>query len=166
MPDKHPGNTRKTHLAGAAVALLLLLAPAAGAGEPESHGAGVELAEATRIADILADPDAYLGKTVRVDGGVLDVCSRKGCWMEVGEAGESIRIKVEDGVIVFPAAAKGRVAAAQGVVEAIEMTREKYVDWLAHMAEERGEEFDPATADIGDGPWRIIRIKGTGARIE
>ena len=40
------------------------------------------------------------------------------------------------------------------------------VGWLAHLAEERGEAFDPETADVGDGPYRIIRIKGTGARIE
>jgi hypothetical protein len=153
--------------AGAAsLALLLLLAMPASGGATEVLGDGVELQQATRIADILADPDAYVGKTVRVEGGVLDVCPRKGCWMELGEAGESIQIKVEDDVIVFPAAAKGRTAAAQGEVEAVEMTREKYLAWLAHRAEEKGEEFDAEAADIGDGPYRLIRIKGTGAQIE
>ena len=145
--------------------VLLPLSPAA-AGEPEVLGNGVDLPEATRIADIMADPDAYIGKTVRVEGGVLDVCPRKGCWIELGEEGESIRVKVEDDVIVFPAAAKGRTATAQGEVEAIEMTREKYLGWLAHLAEEKGEAFDPEAAKIGDGPYRIIRIRGTGARID
>ena len=46
------------------------------------------------------------------------------------------------------------------------MSRKAYLDWLAHLAEERGEEFDPESADVGDGPYRIIRIKGTGARLE
>ncbi len=159
--------TRSNLASGAAsIALLLLLAFPAAGGASEVLGDGVDLEQATRIADILADPDAYIGKTVRVEGGVLDVCPRKGCWIELGEAGESIQIKVEDDVIVFPAAAKGRTAAAQGVVEALEMTREKYVAWLAHAAEEKGEAFDAETADIGDGPYRIIRIKGTGAQIE
>ncbi len=150
------------------VCLGLLLAPAAPAAvEPhEVFGTGVSLAEATSIAEILKDPDAYIGRTVRVDGGVIDVCPSKGCWMEIGDEGESIRIKVEDDVIVFPAGAKGRVASAQGVVEAIEMTREDYLGWLAHLAEERGETFDADSAEIGAGPHRIIRIKGTGARIE
>ncbi len=153
--------------AAAVVTVLLMALPAtAPAGEAEVFGAGVDLEEATRIADILADPDAYIGKTVRVDGGVIDVCSRQGCWIQVGDDAASIQIKVEDGVIVFPTAARGRIAAAQGEVEAIQMTREKYLGWLAHEAEEKGREFDPETADIGDGPYRIIRIKGTGARIE
>ena len=160
------GTPRKT-LPGLTAALLLFLTAAPGAaGEPEIYGGGVDLEEATRIADILADPDAYIGRMVRVDGGVLDVCPRKGCWIQVGDEESSIQIKVEDGVIVFPAEAKGRVAAAQGEVEAIEMTREKYLGWLAHEAEEKGEEFDPESGEIGDGPYRIIRIKGTGATIE
>ncbi len=146
--------------------LVLLMGAAALPVGAEVYGDGVKLEKATPIGKILADPDAYIGKTVRVEGGVLDVCPRKGCWIEMGEEGESIRIKVEDDVIVFPAAAKGKIAAAQGEVEAIEMSREKYVDWLAHLAEEKGETFDAASADLGEGPFRMIRIKGTGATIE
>ena len=41
-------------------------------------------------------------------------------------------------------------AVAEGVVEAIPMTRESYVDWLQHLAEEKGKKFDPAT--VGEGP--------------
>ena len=144
----------------------LLLMPATVAAEVETYGDGVTVEEATPIAKILADPDAFIGKTVRVEGGVLDVCPKKGCWIEVGDEGENIRVKVDDGVIVFPAAAQGRIAAAQGEVEAVDMSRESYIGWLAHLAEEKGETFDELGADLGDGPFRIIRIKGTGARIE
>ncbi len=160
--------TRKDgmRLFGVMVAGVLLLSSAALADGAEIYGDGVKLEEATPIAKIMADPDAFVGKTVRVEGGVLDVCPKKGCWIEVGDEGESIRIKVDDGVIVFPAEAQGKIAAAQGEVEAIEMTREKYVGWLAHLAEEKGETFDAASADLGDGPFRIIRIKGTGATIQ
>ena len=146
--------------------LVLLLAASPAVADVETYGSGLTVEEATPIAEILGDPDADIGKTVRVEGGVLDVCPKKGCWIELGDEGEHIRIKVDDGVIVFPAAAKGRIAAAQGEVEAIEMTREKYLGWLAHLAEEKGETFDAASADVGDGPFRLIRIKGTGARLE
>ncbi len=145
---------------------LLLLAPAALAADSKTYGDGVKLEQATPIVSILADPDAYIGKTVRVEGGVLDVCPKKGCWIEIGDEEQHIRIKVDDGVIVFPVDATGKVAAAQGEVEAIEMTREEYLGWLAHLAEEKGETFDAAGADLGDGPFRMIRIKGTGATIK
>jgi hypothetical protein len=146
------------------VAVLVLAAVPALAGE-KTYGQGVTLAETTPVAKILADPDAYVGKTVRIEGRVLDVCPRAGCWMELaeGEGASKLRVKVEDGVIVFPVTAKGRLAVAEGVVEAIPMPRDRYVAWLQHVAEERGETFDPST--VGEGPFRIVQIRGTGARI-
>lgn len=150
----------------AACLATLPLAPApAAAGQAGVYGEGVELEQATPIADILADPDAFVGKTVRIEGGVLDVCPRKGCWIQVGDEAASLQVKVEDDVIVFPADARGRLAAAQGVVEAVEMSRESYLAWLAHRAEEKGEAFDPETAEPGPGPYRMIRLRGTGARL-
>lgn len=154
---------RNLLIAGCVFLLSATTALTAGA---NTYGDGVTVEEATSIAKILTDPDAYIGKTVRVEGGVLDVCPKKGCWIEVGDEDNHIRIKVDDDVIVFPTESQGRIAAAQGVVEAIEMTREKYVGWLAHLAEEKGETFDAASAEIGEGPFRMIRIKATGATID
>ena len=155
----------KTNRLAATAALCLLLALAT-ALVADQYGESMRLDEVTPIADILADPDTYIGTHVRVEGQVLDVCPRRGCWIDVGSDEASIRIKVEDDVIVFPATAKGKVAAAEGVVEAVDMTREEYVGWLTHLAEERGETFDAAQADIGSGPYRLVRIRGAGASIE
>jgi hypothetical protein len=152
-----------------ATALAVLL-PLLALGETggETYGKGVTLAEATSIREILAHPDAWVGKTVRIAGPVLDVCPMKGCWMELGDPAEGepakLRVKVDDGVIVFPVTAKGKLAVAEGTIEAIPMTREQYVSWLSHLAEERGEKFDAAS--VGDGPFRILQLRGTGARIE
>ncbi|MCK7529457.1 MAG: DUF4920 domain-containing protein [Ignavibacteriales bacterium] len=46
-------------------------------------GAEITLTEKTKISDILADPEAYLDKTVLVEGEILDVCPMMGCWMEL-----------------------------------------------------------------------------------
>jgi len=37
---------------------------------------------------------------------------------------------------------------------------------VSSVAAERGDDFDAETAEIGPGPYRLIRIRGTGARIE
>lgn len=143
--------------------ILVLVSVVCGAG---TYGGGVTVPEATSIAKILADPDAYVGKTVRIEGKVLDVCPMKGCWMELSQEGDSssLRVKVDDGVIVFPVTAKGKLAVAEGVLEAIPMTRESYVGWMEHLAEERGKTFDASS--VGEGPFRILQLKGTGARID
>jgi hypothetical protein len=152
-----------------AVAALLVLCACAAASPAaaETYGEGVAIGEPTPIEGIVADPEAWAGKRVRVEGKVAAVCPMRGCWMELadGEDGPVVRIKVDDGVIVFPAEAAGRAAAAEGVVRVVEMSRESYLGWLAHLAEERGESFDAAAAGVGDGPFRLIQIDAAGAEI-
>ena len=44
------------------------------------------------------------------------------------------------------------------------MDRDKYEAWLQHVAEEEGREFDPS--EVGEGPYRIVRLKGLGSEIQ
>ncbi|MGE5189973.1 MAG: DUF4920 domain-containing protein [Gemmatimonadota bacterium] len=110
-------------------------------------GGGVTLERSSSVSDILAEPGAWVGRTVKVTGRVVDVCPHRGCWMDLaGERpGQAIRVKVEDGVIVFPASAKGRRATVQGAVE-----------MMAPCPEE-----GPAAG--GDS---VLAIRATGAVIE
>jgi hypothetical protein len=104
-----------------AIALLLVAFLVAPASAQEKFGAGVSLDTSTTVAALLANPESYLGKTVRVDGIVKAVCTEMGCWMELAdsESGEALQFKVDDGVIVFPVSAKGKRASAEGVFEKV-----------------------------------------------
>jgi hypothetical protein len=127
-------------------------------------GAEITLTEKTNISDILADPEAYLDKTVLIEGEVLEVCPMMGCWMELkSDDGEGkIKVKVKDGEIVFPVEAKGKTALVEGTIYKIELTQEKAIQHYEHIAEEKGEEFDPSSIT---GPMTIYQIKGLGAEI-
>jgi hypothetical protein len=117
------------------VALVALVVPGL-AQQGTKYGTGVSLKTSTSIEKVLADPKAYLGKTVRVDGVVTEVCTMAGCWMQLvpekadPKTAKSLRIKVDDGVIVFPQEAKGKKASAEGVFEAVsgEMAKEYAAD--------------------------------------
>jgi len=152
------------------VTLVLLGIAAIGAGlhadTSTSFGEGLDSElELTPIGSIVADPDAWVGKRVRIAGEVSGVCTRQGCWMDLTAADDStLRVKVDDGVIVFPADATGHQAVAEGDVEILEMEREKFEAWLRHVAEEEGRDFDPA--EVGEPPYRTVRLRGAGAQIE
>ncbi len=129
----------------------------------EKFGREISLSEKTKISDILANPEEFVGKTVLVEGQVLDVCQHAGCWMELKSDGDGkIRIKVKDGDIVFPVSAVGSNAIAEGTVYKIELTKEEAIEFYQHMAEESGKEFDPSTVT---GPVTIYQIRGIGAEI-
>lgn len=139
-------------------------APAAAEFEGTSYGEPLTLTSLTHVSVILERPDDFVGERVLVEGVVADVCDRQGCWMDIigdGE-GETIQVKVDDGVIVFPQGAMGHRARVEGVVERIDRTGEEAEAAARHRAEERGVEFDPATVA---GPETVYRIKATGALI-
>jgi hypothetical protein len=104
-----------------AVALIAVFPGAASA--DETFGGGVTLKDATPIARLIDRPAEFEGKTVRVEGVVTEVCTAMGCWMALAPAAgqnQTVLIQVEhDGKIVFPLSARGKRAAAQGVVEKI-----------------------------------------------
>lgn len=150
-----------------ALTLTFLAAPAGLRAEEAAsarYGEALTVEEATPIAEIVADPRRFDGRRVRVTGEVEGVCPMKGCWMNLRQGDAVVQIKVEDDVIVFPADAVGDEATAEGVVELLEMSRDEYVSWQKHLAEELDRAFDPES--VGDGPYEIVRIKGLGAEIE
>ena len=127
-------------------------------------GEPLTLREPLGVGKLLAAADDYVGKTVQVKGKITEVCLMAGCWtMLRGEGGETVRVKVADGEIVFPREAVGREAVAEGRFVRFELSREQAVAAAAHEAEEQGRRFAPASVK---GPQVIYRIEGHGAVVE
>jgi hypothetical protein len=126
------------------------------AAEETKLGAGVTLKDATPIKAIVEKPADYVGKTIRVDGVATAVCEHMGCWMAVAPEndakGATVRLKVEDGVIVFPVTAKGKKVSAQGVLEEI--------------PDEEGKEAAGEHAKHDASASKKYQIKATGAVIK
>jgi len=145
-----------------AVLVLCLAAVQWAAASEEKYGAGVTLKTATPVATLLVSPKEYLGKTVRVDGIITAVCEMAGCWMELRDekadpaSAKTIRLKVKDGEMVFPVAAKGKKASVEGVFEPVSPD-------MAHEYAMDAEKAKPGSDMKTQVP--VYQIKGTGAVI-
>lgn len=148
------------------IPLIFIGIVACGTKAPEglTVGAGITQDKMTQISDILADPSQYVDQMVVISGKIDAVCPMQGCWIDVldEESNKKIRVKVEDGKIVFPAESEGRMVKVEGKVEEKTMTKEEYISYKKHEAEELGIEFDPASVT---GPETTYRIWGLGATI-
>jgi len=142
---------------------MLMMAPSSHAAT-KTYGTGVHVQDITAVSAILENPDAYIGKTVRIEGIILEVCAKRGCWVYIAgdKQGQKIQVKVTDGEIVFPMSASGRNGIVEGVVEELNISKEQMIQYLKHLAEEKGQPFDPSTVK----DERMIRIVGLGAEIE
>jgi hypothetical protein len=88
------------------------------ADEGKKYGKDLTLTKTTKVSEILENPEQYDGKRVLIEGTVINVCKKAGCWIEVAgdKDYESIIVKVNDGEIVFPVEAKGKTAVVEGEV--------------------------------------------------
>lgn len=143
---------------GLICATILVVATTLSAAQETKLGAGVTLKEATPVKALIEKPAEFVGKTIRVDGVATAVCEEMGCWLALSADGakdsKTVRLKVDDGVIVFPMSAKGKNVSAEGVFEEVGATDE-------HAKEAAGEHAKhDATAS------KTYQIKTTGAIIK
>ncbi|MFC1743536.1 DUF4920 domain-containing protein [Candidatus Riflebacteria bacterium] len=127
-------------------------------------GAPVKKEKVIKISKILGEPDQFLGKEVTVSGLIVDVCPKRGCWMKLAsdKKFQTLRIKVQDGVMVFPLSARGRQAVVRGKMQGFRLPQKTAIKYFKHLAEEKGEAFDESTVT---GPVNIYQIKPAGVSI-
>lgn len=135
------------------------------AGDGKRYGQKLTLKKSTKVSDILSNPEKFVGKKVLIKGTIVDVCKKRGCWMDISsdKEFEKIKVKVEDGVIVFPLTAKGKTASVEGEVYAITSAVEEYSNKEEHSDNEDGEECEHSKTK---SEKTIYQIKGLGAVIK
>lgn len=143
---------------------LLLCAVSLAAFADTKLGKPLQMKDSMAVGDLLKDPAKHVGQTVQVKGKVTAVCQMAGCWMALVDPAskKQIRVKVNDGDIVFPQTAVGKMAVAEGKFEKIELTREQAIANAKHEAEEDKRPFNP---DSIKGPQVFYRIWGLGSVI-
>lgn len=145
-------------LTAALLAMSIGTTAAQDAAKAQKFGAGVTLKEAVAIGDLYATPEKFTGKTIRVDGVVVDVCTEMGCWLAIAseqEQGLIVRLKVDhEANIAFPAAAKGKKVSAEGVFEKIAAGDKE--------GNEAASEQKP-TGGKADAFGKSYQLKGLGA---
>jgi hypothetical protein len=149
-------------------AIMVLAAGAAFAGEAASgkggtvYGKGVAAADTVRVSDLLAHPDAWVGKTIRVQGKAVGVCEHRGCWINLASdvEGQTVRVKVKDGEIVFPPEILGDLVMAEGVWTANQLDMEATKKVCEANAKKEGRTFK---ADEVTSCLTLYQLSGTGA---
>jgi hypothetical protein len=111
-----------------------------------AYGSGVSKKAAVPVAQLLAEPGKYNGKTLAVEGEILGVCQNKGCWMTMQDGGKEMRVRFKDYAFFVPKDCAGKTARIEGVF-AVEMIP---AEDARHYLEDEGkmEEAAKITAPV------------------
>jgi hypothetical protein len=87
-------------------------------------GARLSGASPVAVAELLAHPEAYAGKTVRLEGDVAAMCHHRRAWFALQQAGardgQAVRIFAAPAFLVPPGSV-GRRARTEGTVELVDV---------------------------------------------
>lgn len=136
------------------------------AGDGKKYGKDISLKHKTDISKILQEPDSFVGKKVLVEGTVVGVCEKMGCWIEVAgdKPGEKIKVKVNDGEIVFPLEAKGKRALVEGEVYSFAV-ESKAADCKDDCKDKHKGSEEKSCCSKENKQTKVYQIKGIGAVI-
>ncbi len=113
----------------------------------QNFGAKVALSNFMELGEFLKDPESYVGKRVLVEGKVVMICAKEGCWMDIesNRTSKIVHIRIPSNMFNFTMSAQDREVHIEGVVERLDMTREEAIVWYSNKAEDAGVDFDPKT---------------------
>ena len=102
------------------VLMALMLTVGCGGGRPVQLGREVPEAGRVRVAEVLDRPEAFLGKTVVVEGRVGQVCQSMGCWFVLKDGERQVVVDLEGGkLFTVPRDVSGDSVRAMGVVKRV-----------------------------------------------
>ena len=131
------------------------------------YGNMITLSEKSSFKDLFSLPNEYLGKDVFLSGEIIEVCPMRGCWINVKDNNSDlvIRVKVTDGIIVFPISSKGKQVDVQGKFSKLNFTEQQAKNWKVHLAHEKGITLNPENIILEPSDLIEYRIIGESAKI-
>ncbi|MFC1570286.1 hypothetical protein ACFL4E_00700 [Candidatus Omnitrophota bacterium] len=100
------------------ISVLIILAVSlsflSGCGRTGQYGTIQGIEKVTPLKDILSSPEKYEGKTVKVEGKIVEECPT-GCWFNLADDGGIIYVDTNPGEFAIPQEV-GKKASAEGTV--------------------------------------------------
>ena len=92
--------------------------------EMVSYGSEITLTDAIMAKELLADPGAFAEGTILIEGTVVDICQKSGCWMVLSDGSRQIRVVIKDEAFSVNKQGIGAWARVEGHLEAIDLDPE------------------------------------------
>lgn len=91
----------------------------------QNFGAPFSIEKAIPAADLFKAPETYVGKKIRVEATVTDVCQKMGCWMVITEQDKHMRITTKAHKFFVAKDGAGSLCQIEGEVVAKELDPER-----------------------------------------
>jgi hypothetical protein len=112
----------------------------------EVYGAEVQIKEATKLEDVIKNPKEFKDRKLKITGTIVNVCQKRGCWMNIKDGDAKTMVKFTDYGFFVPLDVDGRTV----TVECTASEKEISEAMRRHYAQ-----------DAGKSKEEIEKIKGS-----
>ncbi len=113
-------------------------------------GDAFSVEESVKAVELLADPGSFSEAPILVEGTVVDVCQKAGCWMVLSDGSKQIRVTMKDHGFSVAKDGTGSWARVQGTLKPIDLDPER----VEHL---EGESERPDVMPEKTGQtWEIV----------
>jgi hypothetical protein len=124
------------------------------------YGNGIKMRKAILFHDAYKSPGKYKNRDILIEGTITSVCKTKGCWMEITDGKDRIRVKFENYSFFVPWDSKGKKVKIQGRVVKEKVKAVTYKHWLEEAGETK-EVIDNVKRDV-----KVVSFIATGVLME
>lgn len=132
----------------------------AGDNPVKSYGEPIKYKKLSNFKDVVKNPGKYKHKEILIEGIVENVCQNKGCWMEIKQGKDKLRVEFKDYSFFVPYDSKGKKVRIQGKIERREVNEDTYKHWM----EEAGE--PKYKIDAIKGKQKVLIFTASGVEME
>ena len=111
------------------------------------YGEAISDQDAIAASKVLSSPDEYLGKTVKVEGEVSEVCKSMGCWLTFQHEGQELTVNMKDHAFSVDKGSKGYWCEAEGEV----VKQGELLSLTAHAVRMKKAEGEAEGGDEAEG---------------
>lgn len=117
------------------------------ASEWASYGAEFTVTDILPAATVMASPAEYADKEIAIEGEIVDVCQKMGCWLVVTDGKSNLRVTIKDHAFGVDKQSFGATARLQGIM----VSKEIDPDMVEHIKGEASKPEEMPEAKLAEG---------------
>lgn len=124
----------------------------------KTYGQPVRARRVRSLEKVLSRPGRHLSRPLVMEGRVVEVCAKKGCWMALGDGERQVRVTFEGYGFFVPRDIEGATARVAGILSETVVP----VEDVRHYLEDAGRHEEAARVRE---PERTLTFEATGVML-
>jgi hypothetical protein len=107
--------------------------------QAKTHGSKITMEKSIPLSSAIKNFDSFKNQEILVTGKVSEVCQKKGCWINLKEGEQTVKIEFKDYGFFVPFSLRGKSVRAQGKLQQKTLSESEQKHYLKDAGKDQKE---------------------------